>query len=130
MRKPAKKISRSKLIKKLDIIFSKYIRVKNADKHGFCTCVTCKKKFHWKSIQAGHFMSRKHYSTRWNENNVHPQCVGCNMFKQGEQYKYSVFLGPELAEKLYLQSTKLVKFTNHEINSMITDYQEKLNRLL
>jgi len=130
MPKTAKKPTRSKLIKKLDVVFSQYIRLSNADSKGMCTCVTCNKQFHWKNIQAGHFMSRKHYSTRWNENNVKPQCVGCNMFKSGEQYKYSLFLGSELANDLYLKSKELVKFTSQDIQDMIDNYNSKLKLLI
>jgi hypothetical protein len=131
MPKTAKKPTRSKLIKKLDVIFSQYIRLSRSDKNGFCTCITCGKKGHWKNggIQAGHFMSRKHYSTRWNEDNVHPQCVACNMFRSGEQYKYSIFLGTDKANDLFLQSQKIVKFANNEIEQMITEYSEKLKKL-
>tara|TARA_X000001382_G_scaffold129779_1_gene122658 strand:+ start:65 stop:457 length:393 start_codon:yes stop_codon:yes gene_type:complete len=128
--KTAKRPTRSKLIKKLDVVFSQYIRLSNADNRGMCTCVTCNKQFHWKNIQAGHFMSRKHYSTRWNENNVKPQCVGCNMFKSGEQYKYSLFLGSELANDLYLKSKELVKFTSQDIQDMIDNYNSKLKLLI
>jgi hypothetical protein len=131
MPKTAKKPTRSKLIKKLDVIFSQYIRLSRSDKNGFCTCITCGKKGHWKNggIQAGHFMSRKHYSTRWNEDNVHPQCVACNMFRSGEQYKYSIFLGTDKANDLFLQSQKIVKFANNEIEQMIAEYSEKLRKL-
>jgi len=128
--KTAKKPTRSKLIKKLDVVFSQYIRLSNADNRGMCTCVTCNKQFHWKNIQAGHFMSRKHYSTRWNENNVKPQCVGCNMFKSGEQYKYSLFLGNKLSNDLYLKSKELVKFTSQDIQDMIDNYNSKLKLLI
>lgn len=130
MPKTAKKPTRSKLIKKLDVVFSKYVRLSNADKNGFCTCVTCNRKYHWKEIQAGHFMSRKHYATRWNEDNVKPQCVGCNMYKQGEQYKYSIFLGSELANDLYLKSREVVKFSTADIEQMIDDYTTKLKPFL
>jgi len=130
MPKTAKKPTRSKLIKKLDVVFSQYIRLSNADGKGMCTCVTCNKQFHWKNIQAGHFMSRKHYSTRWNENNVKPQCVGCNMFKSGEQYKYSLFLGNKLSNDLYLKSKELVKFSSQDIQDMIDNYNSKLKLLI
>jgi hypothetical protein len=127
-----KKPTRSKLVKKLDILFSQFVRVSNADKNGYCICVTCGKKGHWKdgSIQAGHFMSRKHYSTRWDIRNVKPQCVGCNMFKSGEQYKYSIYLGSELANALYLQSNKIVKFSNDDLQEMIDRYSTELKRLV
>ena len=129
MPKTAKKPTRSKLVKKLDTVFSQYIRLSNADNNGYCTCVTCNKTFHWKEIQAGHFMSRKHYSTRWDENNVHPQCVACNVYRAGEQYKYSVFLGQYQAEELYLKSQELVKYTNVELEEMIEDYTERLKEI-
>ena len=127
-----KKPTRSKLVKKLDILFSQFVRLSNADKNGYCTCVTCGKKGHWKdgSMQAGHFMSRKHYNTRWDVRNVKPQCVGCNMFKSGEQYKYSIYLGSELSKELYLQSNKIVKFSNDELQQMIDRYSLELKRLV
>ena len=71
-----KKPTRSKLVKKLDTVFSQWVRLSNADSKGYCTCITCNKESHWKEIQAGHFQSRKHYSIRWSELNVFPQCVG------------------------------------------------------
>ena len=129
MPKTAKKPTRSKLVKKLDTVFSQYIRRSNADNNGYCTCVTCNKTFHWKEIQAGHFMSRKHYSIRWDERNVKPQCVACNVYRAGEQYKYSLFLGSEVANVLYLQSKEIVKFTNYELEDMINNYSDKLKKL-
>lgn len=33
--------SRSQLVKELDAIFSRYIRLRDADKNGICTCITC-----------------------------------------------------------------------------------------
>ncbi len=131
MPKNSKKPTRSKLVKKLDVVFSQYIRLKNS-KNGICTCVTCGKKGHWKTggIQAGHFMSRKHYSTRWDEDNVKPQCVGCNMFRSGEQYKYSLYLGKQLSENLHQKSNKIVKFTNIELEEMFKHYSDEVKKLL
>ena len=131
MPKTAKKPTRSKLVKKLDVVFSQYVRLSNADDRGYCTCVTCGKKGHWKNggIQAGHFISRKHYSTRWDERNVKPQCVACNVYRAGEQYKYSLYLGNNLSKKLLEKSRELRKFTNIELEEMIADYSERLKKL-
>ena len=123
-----KKPTRSKLVKKLDTVFSQYIRLSNADNNKNCICVTCNKVFFWKEIQAGHFMSRKHYSIRWDERNVKPQCAGCNVFRYGEQYKYSLYLGNKLSEKLLEESRKLVKFTNVELEEMIQKYSQRLKK--
>jgi hypothetical protein len=74
-------------------------------------------------------MSRKHYSTRWDERNVKPQCVACNVYRAGEQYKYSLYLGNNLSKKLLEQSRELRKFTNIELEEMIADYGERVKKL-
>jgi hypothetical protein len=125
-----KKPTRSKVVKKLDAVFSQYIRLSNADKNGICTCVTCGKKYHWKQIQSGHFMSRKHYSTRWVEDNVKPQCYGCNVMQQGQQYRFSKYLGNNLSEQLYSKSKEVVKFTTDELQDKITYYSERVKKFL
>ena len=130
MPRTAKKPTRSKLVKKLDVVFSQYIRLSNADNNGFCTCVTCKNRFHWKEIQAGHFMSRKHYSIRWDERNVKPQCVACNVYRSGEQYKFSQYLGNNLAEDLQKKSNLITKFTSDELQDMIDSYTAKVKKFL
>ena len=49
MPKTSKKPTRSKLVKKLDVIFSQYIRLSNSNSRGYCKCVTCGKEGHWKN---------------------------------------------------------------------------------
>ena len=123
-----RKPSRKTLITKLDRVFSEYIRRRKA-KNDIAECVTCGKKDHWKSLQAGHFMSRKHYSTRWDERNVEVQCVSCNVYRYGEQYKFSKFLGDELADELLALSRETRKFSNFELEEMIEQYCERIERL-
>jgi hypothetical protein len=121
-----KKPSRKTLIKKLDTIFSIYIRRKDAI-NDIATCVTCGKKDHWKNLQNGHFMSRSNYSTRWDENNVGVQCYGCNISRAGEQYKFSQYLGNKLSEEMYLKSKKSVKFADVDLIELINYYTEKVS---
>ena len=44
------KLSRSKIVKKLDAIFSQYIRLKDADHNGDVKCFTCGKVSHYKKV--------------------------------------------------------------------------------
>lgn len=127
-----KKVSRSKLVKKLDTIFSQYIRLKNSVDEK-ATCFTCGKVDHWKKLQNGHFQSRKHYSTRWDEVNCQVQCAGCNVFKYGEQYKFSVNLdakyGQGTAEDLSIKAQQIIKLSNFEIEDMIKKYKNLVDSM-
>ena len=129
MKKPLKnKPTRSKIVAKLDSVFSEYIRRRYA-KDDMAKCVTCGKVDHWKNQQAGHFMSRKHYSTRWDEENVQVQCAGCNVFRAGEQYKVSLYLGQEKSEELLLKCHKTVKLSDVDLLEMIDTYKQKIAEL-
>jgi hypothetical protein len=120
----AKKVSRKSLVEKLDKVFSIYIRRRYAI-NDIAKCVTCGKEDNWKSLQCGHFMSRKHLSTRWNEDNCQVQCAGCNVFRYGEQYKFSLYLGDKLSEKLHTQSKQICKFTDVELQEKIYYYTQQ-----
>ena len=124
---PSKKLTRSKLIKKLDAVFSQYIRLKDSIDE-IATCKTCGKQDHWKKLQNGHFMSRKHYTTRWDDVNCQVQCPGCNVFRYGEQYKFSKYLdltyGDGTADALYLKSKETIKLADFELEEMIIKYKD------
>ena len=124
------KKSISKLKKKLDAIFSKYIRLKNADSNGYNYCFTCNKFDHYKNLQNGHFISRKYLSTRFDEQNCAPQCPKCNIFCFGEQYLFGQKLGKDLAESLQEKSRFTVKIFPHEYEEQITYYQKCVDKFL
>mgnify|MGYP003120314573 CR=1 FL=1 len=125
-----RKPSRKTLINKADKIFSEYIRRRYTDNNGLAECYTCGKKDHWKELQCGHFMSRKHYSTRWNETNCQVQCAGCNVFRYGEQYKFGrnldIEFGNGTADDLHQLSRQIVKYDNNDLIEMIKHYEKKL----
>ena len=123
----------SKLKKKLDVLFSQYIRRRNADHLGRVKCFTCGVEKHWKEQQAGHFQSRSHHSTRWDEVNVQVQCLKCNMFRQGEQYKFGLYLddrfGDGTAEELENRAKTIVKLNRVDYEEAIERYKQKINEL-
>ena len=124
----------SKLKKELDKWFSLYIRLRDANDFGLVQCFTCGVvKPYNKGMQCGHFQSRSHLSTRFDEVNCQPQCVGCNMFKQGEQYKFALNIdakyGEGTAQELQFLSKTTLKITRVEYNEKITYYKEAVNNL-
>jgi len=120
-------MTRKGIVKKLDTLFSLYIRKRYA-KDGIAECFTCGKQDHTSKLHAGHFQSRKHYATRWDELNVQVQCPKCNLFGQGEQYTFGLKLdekyGEGTAEKLQQKARGLVKLSNDDLNELIEKYKQ------
>jgi 5-methylcytosine-specific restriction endonuclease McrA len=120
------KTKRKSLIDKLDKEFSIFIRNRYA-KNGMAECVTCGAVKEVKQLQCGHFMSRKHYSTRWDEDNCQVQCYTCNVMRYGEQYKFGLYLNAtynkDKAEDLLIQSKQTLKLSDFELEDMIEKYK-------
>jgi len=123
----------SKLKKELDKWFSLYIRLRLATDEGLAQCYTCGKVDHYKRLQCGHFMSRRFHSTRWSELNCQVQCVKCNMYGQGEQFKFGINLdanyGEGTAEELQYEARKIVKYTRVDYVEQIGYYKSIVENL-
>ena len=124
----------SKLKKELDTIFSLYIRLRDATNEGLVQCFTCDKVNHYKSgMQNGHFQSRRHHSTRWNETNCQVQCVKCNLYEQGEQFKFGLALdskyGEGSAEELEFLARTILKVSRIDYEEKISYYKELVDKL-
>lgn len=112
------------LIKKLDKVFSLYIRTKYS-KNGLCHCYTCEKLGLIKEMQCGHFISRANYILRWEPDNARPQCVSCNMFHQGQQYVFGKKLERELGAGRVEQMQEI---KSHPARFSIQDYLDMIER--
>ena len=108
----------SKLKKELDRVFSIYIRSKYPKK-----CYTCGRAN--VVLQCGHFITRNHLITRWDERNCRPQCVGCNMFGGGKPLDFEENLKKELGDKVVEE----MKASRHTILKLSpSDYLEMISK--
>ena len=130
MKLPTKK---KPLKSKLDSVFSEYIRRSYADKRGYVKCVSCGCKKYWKQMQAGHYVRRSHIALRWSEDNVFPQCAGCNVFKGGNYPEYTGWLlknkGEEHIKKLLTLSKTICKMSISEMYDLLQLYRSKVEEL-
>ena len=129
-----KKKTRKNIVKRLDTLFSLYIRLRESDNE-MVKCFTCGKVSHYKkNMQCGHFQSRSAYSTRWDITNCQVQCYGCNVMQQGRQYQFGLNLekkyGKGTAEKLLIKSKQTVKYSNEDLQELIQYYNNLVNQLL
>lgn len=154
-RKPPKKKkkraeTKPQLIRKLDAVFSKYIRLRDSDDNGYGECVTCKTRgpiWHiteegirfLRGSHAGHFVDRGIYPLRWDETNVHLQCPGCNTYRGGAHREYTIYMidryGRGYVDTL-LETERLYKgqgqkaFGIGEIRDLLAYWTEKYESLL
>ena len=125
----------SKLKKELDKWFSLYIRLRDANEYGMVQCFTCGKVGHYKTggMQNGHFQSRKHMATRFDTENCQVQCIKCNMFSQGEQFKFGLNLdakyGEGTAEELEYLARTTFKISRAEYEDYISYYKNIVENL-
>jgi hypothetical protein len=117
--------------KKLDTVFSQYVRLKNADKNGMVKCYTCGALRHYKCLDAGHYHDRKWMGIRWNVDNVRPQCYYCNKFRQGRgpDFRKNLIMeiGEERVEELFY--LRLFEWTPDELETQYHHYFNEVKRL-
>ncbi len=115
------KINRKKLVKKLDKVFSEYIRARDRK------CICCGST---DNLQCGHLLSRVAYSTRWDEDNAHAQCRSCNLVHEYNPHIYiKAYIRIHGIDKYYeliSKYSKTVKISNSELETMIEYYSNKL----
>ena len=117
------------LVKKLDIIFSKYIRLRDSN-NGVFRCCSCGQIKPYASADAGHFINRRWMATRWREDNVHAQCSACNRFDEGNAVGYTLFMidkyGKAHVEYLQALKNQTMKYSDWELEALIDDYKKKV----
>ena len=104
-----------KLLKKVQVVFNTWIRNRDKDE----TCISCRGKV----AQAGHYISRGSSShLRFNEDNVHGQCAGCNLFKSGNivEFRFGII------KKIGFKRVHKIEEQRHDIKSWKRDELMKL----
>lgn len=119
--------------KRLDKVFSEYIRRRDADDNGYVKCCTCPTVKHWKEMQAGHYIPRGYYNVRFNEKNTHSQCSLCNEGKKGnlriyEKFMFTQYGELEVSRLEYIKHTEW-KLVQHEIDELTEYYKNKIKQL-
>jgi hypothetical protein len=121
-------------LKTTDEIYSKLVRMKNANWKGYVKCITCGKELMWnEGMDAGHYVSRTFHNTRYYDKNVHPQCASCNRFHEGKKDDYALWLlkkyGDGILEELNKLKNSQKKYTEQELKEMRKQFREQINQI-
>lgn len=120
---------RQMLIHDLDFVFSRYLRIREANIMGIVSCYTCDKKSHWSKMQLGHFIKRGETLLRWDSRNARVQCPNCNCLLHGNMDVYTERLDkehPGLPDQLKEESRDVNKFSREEMKQLLIDLRYKL----
>lgn len=116
-------------VRELQVVFNKFIRLRDKTKG----CISCGKPLNTK-FDAGHFYSTGSYpELRFNEYNVHGQCVHCNQHKRGNLIEYSLKLPDRIGKIKVHELRKLAhkprRYTIDELKGLKVMYKLKIKQL-
>ena len=131
--KNGQKRGKPDLVRKLDDVFSKYIRLRDAMPNGYCKCISCGQIKPFSDFDAGHFYSRKHMGTRFDEDNVWAECKACNRFSADHLVDFQTNLirkiGMGRFELLGVKAHGVKKWSDFELEALIKHYSAEVKRL-
>lgn len=115
--KRKRKLSLRGLLKKADLVFSKWVRAREPK------CVLCGSTT---NLQAGHLIKRGKRAVRFDPLNVHTLCSGCNYRDNFDHDQYVrwflINYGSKQYIKLISDGDKIKKFTRIELEEIIYKY--------
>ena len=128
--KPKKQKTVAKLKEEAAVLLQKLVRMKAADENGLASCVTCGKRQHYKEMDGGNFISRKWTATKLVEENIHPQCKGCNQYASGRHDDYSLYMvdtyGIEMVRELNDKKRELCKQNRIELEDIKVELKVRI----
>lgn len=123
------------LEKKLDRIFSRFIRLRDTKAWDFKygRCISCGRIKPYDQLDCGHFHSRIHRNTRYDEDNCHCECRFCNRISADHLIAYQQNLikkiGQERFDLLMVKAKMPCKRSAFELELLIKEYEKKVKKL-
>lgn len=133
-----KKVSRTKLKRDTWNAFSRYIRVRDCLKTTGTTeagkCFTCGFITEYRHLQAGHFIPGRKNAYLYDEEQVHGQCMKCNLWLKGNWVPYYQNMiaefGKEKVEAMIAKKYEVKRYTEVDLISLKAQYDEKYKTVL
>lgn len=132
-KRPKKRNSQTTLIHKLDKVFSLYIRLRDAMPSGYVRCISCGQIKKFEDMDCGHFHSRTHMATRFDEDNCNAECKFCNRFSAdhliGYQRNLIQKIGRGRFDLLEVKAHSVKHYTDFELQTLLDYYKQEVKKL-
>ncbi len=121
------------LTKKLDKVFSAYIRLRDAMPNGCFRCISCGQIKRFEQGDCGHYHSRTHMATRWEPDNCHMECRACNRASADHLIGYRRNLVEKIGLDRMARLEMMARSTKHwldfELQEKIDYFTREVKRL-
>lgn len=118
---------------KLDKEFSLFIRLRDCMPNGFFRCISCGQIKPFEQADCGHYFSRTHLSTRYDEKNCNAECRHCNRFRADHLEGYRVNLiakiGQQAFDMLKIKAARTTTMSDFEYEQLIKYYKALSKKL-
>ena len=127
-------IGLTKCINKVALKFQKLRVMQCADDNGWCKCISCGSKgmYNSRNMHGGHFLSRRHRSVIYENDNCFSQCAKCNVFYGGCHLDYEFnlrgIIGADRVEELKIKARVIKQWTKHELAELLFDIEEDIKK--
>ncbi len=133
MKKKKRSPTLSTLTDRLDTEFSRFIRLRDAMPNGTFRCISCGQIKPIEQADCGHFHSRRHMSTRFDEDNCHAECRYCNRFSADHIIGYRENLVKKIGEQRFMlldvKAHDTKKWSHFELETLIKYYRALVQKL-
>lgn len=114
---------------KLQTYFNTFIRLRDIKKG----CVSCGTSLENRKFDAGHYYPTTYEGLRFDERNVHGQCVTCNQHKHSNTHEYRKRIinriSPEDLKWLDENRNRKLDLITPEVKDLIEVYKQKIKNL-
>ena len=123
--------------KKLWVLFSIFIRMRDCllttGSKDWGLCITCKKRYHFKMLQAGHFVPGRHNAGLFSERGTHAQCYYCNITLKGNTLRYRreiiKMYGEGADLELENEMAQTLQLKEFQIAEKMNTYKQKIKEI-
>lgn len=126
-------LNKSSLIKKLDKVFSLYIRLRDVNQDGYFHCPTCGRYLPFSKADCSHLWGRAHMSTRFDPDNVVAECSYDNRMNSSHLVQLTEYfkktLGQQKFDLLQWKHNQAKNWSLFELQELIKYYQGEVERL-
>lgn len=122
-------------VRKLDTVFSEFIRLRDSKPYGFQAfrCIACGQIKPFEQMDCGHFVGRTHMATRFNEDNCHGECRACNRMSADHMIYYQRNLvekiGQERVDLVLALGRQSKKWSAWELEQLTEYYKQQIKLL-